>query len=119
MTPEILTSLSWAILFPVIMILIGRKIAMNTEGNRKEVCFGIPKAGKSQENQGLVNEYGGQALVRWSVAAILVFVLLTIIISLIPIDSSLRTHLLGMSSLSSLICLGSILETAWWSRKLP
>jgi hypothetical protein len=117
---DLINSLFFGFGFPVLMMLAGRAMISNRDGERSRLCFGIPAAGKSKKNQGLVNGYGGHATIRWSKAALVLAATFLLVAILIPLNPTVRMWLFHFAvPMSSLLTIGSILETAIWARNLP
>ena len=117
---DLINPLFFGFVFPVLMMLAGRSMISNRDGERSKLCFAIPAAGRSKKNQGLVNVYGGGATICWSKAALVLAATFLLVAILIPLNPTVRMWLIHFAvPMSSMLTIGSILETGIWARNLP
>jgi hypothetical protein len=94
--------------------LVQGKIKMN-----KWYGVRIPKSFVSEDNWLKINQYGGRALIYWSIPVLLISLLSIVISFYLPKTSPKDIAWLVPLSLSPLLLLGSLVQIIIWSRALP
>ena len=95
--------------------LVKRKIKMN-----RWYGIRIRKAFASQENWEKINEYGGRAMIRWSIPILVIGVGLIVISLGVPkIDMKNVGWVLVLAPFPAILLMGALLQILVWSKKLP
>jgi len=80
----------------------------------------IPKSYSSPENWEKINEYGGRALIYWSIPILLIGSAVVAAAFMLPKSEMQNTDWMVLfTPLSALLLLGALVQTLIWSKKLP
>jgi uncharacterized membrane protein len=79
----------------------------------------IRKSFASAENWYKINRYGGKAMIGWTIPVIALGTGMIVASHYIPPTMPASSGWVLSLNLACLLVLGSVVQTLWWSRKLP
>lgn len=105
----------------VALFCIGISIPLLKGRIKRNLWYGIrtPKAFVSEDNWKKINEYGGRAMIYWSIPVLVIgLVMLVVAFFTAPLQPKDMAWILS-ASLTGVLILGALVQTLVWSRHLP